>query len=118
MIVQHCSFVSLATADLERARWFWVDRLGFSVNDEEPGRFFVVNAGGVPLRVDKVDGDVHRVGSTDPVVAFKVASVAETLADLATREVYAYRGPSSDPDGSYAELRDPEGRALILTEAG
>lgn len=118
MIVQQCSFVSLATADLDRARWFWVDRLGFSVNDEEPGRFFVVDAGGVPLRVDQVDGDVHRVGSTDPVVAFKVASVAETLADLATRDVYAYRGPLADPSGSYAELRDPEGRAVILTEAG
>jgi catechol 2,3-dioxygenase-like lactoylglutathione lyase family enzyme len=118
MIVQQCSFVSLATADLERARWFWVDRLGFTVNDEEAGRFFVVDAGGVPLRVDQVDGDVHRVGSTDPVVAFKVASVAETLADLATRDVYAYRGPRTDPNGNYAELHDPEGRAVILTEAG
>jgi len=118
MIVEQCSFVSLATADLERARWFWVDRLGLTVSDEEPGRFFVVDAGGVPLRVDQVDGDVHRVGSTDPVVTFKVASVAETLADLATRDVYAYRGPHPVAGGSYAELRDPEGRAVILTEAG
>ncbi len=117
MIVEQCSFVSLATADLERARWFWVDRLGFMVNDEQAGEFFVVDAGGVPLRVDRVDGDTHRIGSTDPVITFKVASVAETLEELATRDVYAHRGPRQESGGTYAELRDPDGRAVILTEA-
>lgn len=118
MIVEAYAFVSLATADLARARWFWVDQLGFAVSGEEAGRYFAIDAGTLRLRVDAVDGDVHRVGSTDPVVALKVASVEETLAELATRDVYAHRGPFTGPQGSSAELRDPDGRVVILSEAG
>jgi catechol 2,3-dioxygenase-like lactoylglutathione lyase family enzyme len=117
VLVERYASVSLATADLPRARWFWVDQLGFAISSEEAGRFFMVDAGTLRLRVDAVDGDVHRVGSTDPVVAFKVASVAETLAELATRDVYAHRGPFSGPQGATAELCDPDGRPLLLIEA-
>jgi catechol 2,3-dioxygenase-like lactoylglutathione lyase family enzyme len=116
VIVERYSSVSLATADLVRARWFWVDQLGFAVAEEDAGRYFMVDAGTLRLRVEAVDGDVHRVGSTDPVVAFEVASVTETLAELATREVYAHRGPFKGPQGASAELRDPDGRAILLAE--
>jgi len=116
VLVERYASVSLATADLPRARWFWVDQLGFALASEEAGRCFIVDAGGLTLRIDAVDGDVHRVGSTDPVVAFKVASVAETLAELATRDVYAHRGPFAGPQGAQAELRDPDGRVVLLTE--
>lgn len=116
MIVEQYSSVSLATADLARARWFWVDQLGFAVSAEEAGRHFVIDAGTLRLRVDAIDGDVHRVGSADPVIAFKVASVEETLAELATRDVHAHRGPFAGPQGASAELCDPDGRAVLLTE--
>ncbi len=116
MILERYSSVSLATADLARARWFWVEQLGFAVSSEEAGRYFVLDAGTLRLRVDAADGDVHRIGSTDPVVAFKVASVEETLAELASRDVYAHRGPFSGPQGAAAELRDPDGRPVLLTE--
>jgi catechol 2,3-dioxygenase-like lactoylglutathione lyase family enzyme len=117
MIVERYAFVALTTTDLERARRFWVDQLEFSVTEEEPGRHFIVDAGTLRLCVDLADGDVHRSGSTDPVIGFKVTSLAESLAGLATRDVYAHRGPIAGPQGSYAELRDPDGRAVILTEA-
>jgi catechol 2,3-dioxygenase-like lactoylglutathione lyase family enzyme len=116
MLVERYSHVSLATADLARARWFWVDQLGFTVAEEEADRYFMVDAGTLRLRLDAVDGDVHRVGSTDPVVAFEVASVSETLAELATRDIYAHRGPVMGPQGASAELRDPDGRAILLAE--
>ena len=116
MIVERYSSVSLATADLARARWFWVDQLGFAVSSEEADRYFSIDAGTLRLRVDAANGDVHRIGSTDPVVAFKVKSVEETLAELAIRDVYAHRGPFSGPQGAHAELRDPDGRAVLLTE--
>ena len=78
----------------------------------------MVDAGTPRLRIDAVDGDVHRIGSTDPVVVFKVASVAETLDELAMRDVYAHRGPFLGAEGACAELRDPDGRAVLFTEAG
>jgi len=80
------------------------------VTEEEKGRFFIIDAGTLRLCVDLADGDVHRSGSTDPVIGFKVASLAETLADLATHDVYAHRGPVAGHRGTYAELRDPDGR--------
>jgi catechol 2,3-dioxygenase-like lactoylglutathione lyase family enzyme len=116
MLAERYAFVALTTTDLPRARRFWVEQLAFPVTDEDEGRFFVVDAAGLRLRIDLADGDVHRAGSTDPVIAFEVVSLAETLADLAERDVYAHRGPTEGPNGAYAELRDPDGRPILLIE--
>jgi catechol 2,3-dioxygenase-like lactoylglutathione lyase family enzyme len=116
MLAERCAFVALTTTDLPRARRFWVDQLAFPVTEEDEGHF-VVDAAGLRLRVVLADGNVHRAGSTDPVLAFEVASLAETLADLAERDGYAHRGPAEGPHGAYAELRDPDGRPIVLTEA-
>jgi catechol 2,3-dioxygenase-like lactoylglutathione lyase family enzyme len=104
MLAERCAFVALTTTDLPRARRFWVEQLALPVAEEDEDHFIA-------------DGDVHRAGSTDPVVAFEVASLAETLADLAERDVFAHRGPTAGPRGAYAELRDPDGRPIVLTEA-
>jgi len=117
MIVERYSSVALSTCDLARARSFWVDQLEFAVTQEEIGRFFIIDAGTLRLRVNLADGDIHRPGSTDPIFSFKVASVTATLAGLAARDVNAYRGPRVGPLGASAELRDPDGRTLVLTEA-
>ncbi len=116
MIVERYSFVVLTPTDLTRARRFWVEQLGFSVTEEEEGRFFIIDAGTPRLCLDLADGDVHRSRKHRSVIAFKVASVAETLADLATHDVYAHRGPVAGHRGTYAELRDPDGRVVVLTE--
>ena len=59
---------------------------------------------------------MHRIGSTDPVIGFEVASLVETLEGLATRDFYAHRGPFRGPQGASAGLRDSDGRAILLTE--
>ena len=115
MIVRY-SFVALTTTDLVRQRRFWVDQLGFSISEEHPGEFFIVDAGGLRLCVDLADGDVHVAGGKDPVIGLKVDSVRETLAVLASVGVEV-DAPISAPRGSYAVVRDPDGRAVILTEA-
>src|SRR5881397_354837 len=56
------SFVAITTLDVGRARRFWSGILGFPVTEEEPGQFFIVDAGGLRLCVDLADGDVHRSG--------------------------------------------------------
>lgn len=116
MIVRY-SFVALTTGDLARQRSFWVDQLGFEISEEAPGAFFIINAGGLRLCVDLADGDVHLTGGTDPVIGLKVDSVSKTLAELAGRGVAVPEQPISAQRGSYAVIRDPDGRAVILTEA-
>src|SRR6266571_884692 len=111
------SFVAITTLDLDRARRFWVDALGFPVTEEEAGHFFIVDAGGLRLCIDVADDDIHTRGSTDPVIGLKVKSVRRVLEDLARRGIEPDRAPIIGPRGEYAELRDPDGRAVIITEA-
>jgi catechol 2,3-dioxygenase-like lactoylglutathione lyase family enzyme len=72
------SFAALTTTDLARQRTFWVDQLGFEVSEENPGEFFIVNAGNLRLCVDLADGDIHVAGGKDPVIGLKVDSMTET----------------------------------------
>lgn len=110
-MVERYSFVAITTADLVLARHFWVDQLGFAVTEEAEGHHFIVDAGGLRLCVDIADGETHRAGS-DPVIGLKVDSVVKTLAALGmVADVH------STERGAYAELRDPDGRVVILTEA-
>jgi catechol 2,3-dioxygenase-like lactoylglutathione lyase family enzyme len=110
------SFVAMTTADLGRARSFWVGQLGFPVIEEDPGRFFMVDAGGLRLCVDAPDGDSHDTASSDPVIGLKVASVSRTLAAMAQRGLRPAKGPLPRGRGSYAVILDPDGREVILTE--
>ncbi|MBI4575765.1 MAG: VOC family protein [Planctomycetes bacterium] len=111
------SFVAVTTTDLGRAREFWVEVLGLPVKEEEPGHYFIVDAGGLRLCVDTEDGDLHRPGGTDPVIGFRVASLERTLAILAMRRVLPERGPITSRRGNWAMLRDPDGRPVVLSES-
>lgn len=112
-----CAFVAVTTADLGRARKFWVAGLGCRVVRQKRGDFLMVDAGGVRLCLDREDGATHRLGGFDPVIGLKVGSLARSLAVLRRRGIEPVRGPVTTRRGSYAELRDPEGRTVVLTEA-
>ena len=77
--------------------------------------FFIVDAGGLRLCVDRVDGEIHIAGGTDPVIGFKVASLDPVLAALAGLGLDV-ASPVQEERGRYAILRDPDGRPVILTE--
>ena len=115
MIVR-CSFVSLTTPDLARARAFWVDGFGFPVLEEKSGRFCIVDAGGLRLCLDRPDGAAAVSAGSDPAIGLKVASVDDTVATLAARGIAPSEGPAAGQRGRYAVVKDPEGRSVILTE--
>jgi catechol 2,3-dioxygenase-like lactoylglutathione lyase family enzyme len=116
-MIERYSFVAITTLDLARAHWFWTEALGFPVTEERAGDFFIVDAGGLRLCLDLADGDVHQAGSSDPVIGLKVVSVKEELKRLAPLGITAFKGPLNGERGAYAEIRDPDGRIVILTEA-
>jgi len=60
---------------------------------------------------------VHRAGGTDPVIGLLVASVEEALVELRRRGVTIEKGPVAGERGAYAELRDPDGHTIVVTEA-
>ena len=111
------SFVAVTTTDLARARAFWVDALGGRVTEEDAGHHVIVDVGGLRLCLDVEDGDVHRAGGSDPVVGLHVRDLAASLATLAARGVRVREGPTKGRRGSWARIEDPDGRAVVLTEA-
>ncbi len=110
------SVVAVKTRDLARARRFWADALGFPVTEEKPGDFFMVNAGGLRLCVDLAAGKRHKPGGSDPVIGLKVTSVKDVLAKLAAFGISPFEGRSASAGGEYAQIKDPDGRTVILTE--
>ena len=109
------SFVAITTADLTCARTFWVDKLGSTVIEEQPGAFFIVDVGGLRLCVDTADGDQHKTGSTDPIIGLKVVSVKEAMSTLSKMGL-SFEGPTAGEKGSYVRLREPDGRIVVITE--
>jgi len=116
-LFERYSFVAVTARDLAASRTFWVDQLGLAVAEENKGHFFIVDAGGLRLCVDTTDGDIHKTGSTDPVIGLKVASLEKTLRSLEKRGVHPSKGPVAGRRGAWAEIRDPDDRAVVLTEA-
>lgn len=111
------SFVALTSTDLAAARRFWAELLGCAVTEERSGEYFIVDAGGLRLCVDLADGKAHIAGSTDPTIGLKVRSVGETLLALARRGLTEAPAIVTTAKGSHAIVHDPDGRAVVLTDA-
>ena len=115
-MIDRYAFVAITATDLPAARRFWVEQLGFPVTEEQPDRFFILDAGGLRLCVDSADDEAHRAGGRDPVIGLRVASVDAVLEQLAGRGLRPDHGPLQGSRGRFAELRDPDGRVVVLTE--
>lgn len=116
-MIERYSFVAVTTFDLARARRFWAEALHFPVTEEKPGDYFIVNAGGLRVCVDLADGKTHKTGSSDPVIGLKVTSVEEALEQLAPFGVVAFDSPAPGSGRAYAQIKDPDGRTVVLTES-
>jgi len=114
---EESDFIAFTTADLLKAKRFWVTLLGFAIVREDEN-YLMVDACGVRLCFDLPDGDDHRIPGSDGVVGLKVKDLDAALAALASRGVEAVAGPFDDDHGKWAKLVDPDGRSVILTERG
>lgn len=108
--------------DLQRAREFYAETLGLSVEDETPFAL-VLRSGGVMLRVTKVDG---LRAQPFTVLGWSVVDIAETAAALRGNGVESIRYDGMDqddlgvwttPDGSRVLwFTDPDGNTLSVTQ--
>ncbi len=90
--------------------------MGFRVTEEQPGRFLIVDAGGLRLCVDAADGS-HAAGSSDPIIGFHVFSLEAAVESLAARSVHIVeRVPAVGGRSARAQIREPDGRLVVLTE--
>jgi catechol 2,3-dioxygenase-like lactoylglutathione lyase family enzyme len=112
----------IPTTDLARARGFYEDQLGLSLQAESPFAL-VLDAHGTMLRVTTVD----RIASAQyTVMGWNVADIAATVRALGTKGISFLRfegmeqddlGVWTTPSGDrVAWFKDPDGNTLSLTE--
>ena len=107
--VEGLGFVSVHTADLARARAFYVDRLICPVLHEDDDEIFV-DLAGTPLCIhhDR-DGSCGRPPGGPTGLYLQVADIQRTAADLRAVQV------PSEPDGErFLEVRDPDGNLFVF----
>ena len=117
-LIERYTFVMVTTRNLASARKFWVEQLGFPVTEDRPGESFIIDAGGLRLWIDLKDSEERSARGSDPAIGLKVRSVKMVLDSLAARGVTENVEPLAAHTGLYAIIHDPDGRAVVLTEAG
>ncbi len=111
--------LTLHTRDLDRARAFYREILGFTVTDED--QHIVVDAGGIELCVDPAAPRV-RLDRAEPRLIFHTEGLQLRCLELRDRGV-SVDGPRTVISGNQltqvtlsAELTDPDGHPIGLVE--
>jgi catechol 2,3-dioxygenase-like lactoylglutathione lyase family enzyme len=115
-LLDRYSFMALTTSDLARARTFWVDHLRSPILEEQVDEYFIVDAGGLKLCVD-VETGRRAAGANGLAIAFTVSSIADVVAMLRTRGVPIVKTEVSTENAPWAEIHDPDGHTILLTES-
>ena len=120
VMITHVKFVSIATADQDRALDFWTRRVGFTVLSDQP---FSESQRWIELQV--ANGDTRLVlftpeGQEDRIGAFfngafACDDVEATHRQLSERGVEFDSPPRKQPWGTFATFRDPDGNQFVLS---
>ena len=109
--------LTLITRDLPRSRSFYSAKLGFPVVDDLDGEWFVVDAGGIKLHVDRAVMNKAPLENSEPRLMFHTSDLRARCMELRDRGV-SVEGPLASPGaaGIYAQLADPDGHPIVLME--
>jgi uncharacterized protein len=102
----------LATPDPARARDFFSELLGWTIEPEESGYGVIKNRGAL-------NGGIRPPQAGEPthwLVYFTVASLDDAVAKIRDGGGSVIAGPTETPVGRVAAVRDPQGAAFALFE--
>jgi catechol 2,3-dioxygenase-like lactoylglutathione lyase family enzyme len=114
--------VSLSTSDMARLRAFYGDTLGLPIVGKfADHRIDFFDAGGVAIEIEEVDSSSPGAGRTGwNHVAWEVADVDATYAELSARGVPFHVPPEDFPPGRpstrIAFFADPDGNVVELIQ--
>jgi predicted enzyme related to lactoylglutathione lyase len=119
-MITHVKFVSIPTADQDRALAFWTEQVGFTVMSDQP---FSDRQRWIELKV--ANGDTRFVlftpdGQEDRIGSFFNGALAcddvqATHRQLSERGVEFDGPPQKQPWGTFATFRDPDGNRFVLS---
>ena len=112
-------FIALHTADLDAARHYFTEILGFDLTDDErPGAAVFRHVGGAILavRLPRPAEPQQPPFGAGVSVWFGVPDIAAYHAQLAERGVPGLNAPTPGPFGSMFSLQTPDGHGLTFHE--
>ncbi|MBS1912978.1 MAG: VOC family protein [Bacteroidetes bacterium] len=121
-MIKHVKFASIPVKDSERARDFYIEKLGFTLHTDAPfgdgRRWIELSPPGAETRVVLFTPDGHedRVG-TFANVTFACDDVEATYNELLARGVVFTQPPTTQPWGTFAMFNDSEGNQFVMSSA-
>ncbi len=114
-MIQGVAVVWMPVEDIERAKGFYRDTLGLSIQKED-GPWAEVDANGLTIGLNGREPSGAQ-GEGGPVVTFQTeAGLEETVNDLQSQGVEVPAGISEHPWGRVATFKDTEGNDIQLYE--
>jgi len=119
-MIRGVKFVSVPVADQDRALAFYVEKLGFRLETDQPmgptQRWIELAVPGADTRVVLFTPDGHqdRVG-TSSNATFWTDDVEATCEQLKAKGVEFQAPPTKQPWGTYAIFKDSEGNQFVLS---
>jgi uncharacterized glyoxalase superfamily protein PhnB len=109
--IRRLDFFTVRSANLERARRFYVDTLQFPVLDEKRGEYFRIAVAGVPVCVDF---DAGFAGQQSNQIGITVGHLGFTREGLRARGIAFTEGQRADE--TWVAIKDPDGHEIIFIQ--
>lgn len=119
-MIRAIKFASIPVRDQDAALEFCTERLGFAVATDQPfdekQRWIELRIPGAETRLVLFtpEGQEDRIGTPSNVV-FTADDVVATYRELSGRGVSFDAEPESQPWGTFATFRDPDGNQFVLS---
>jgi catechol 2,3-dioxygenase-like lactoylglutathione lyase family enzyme len=109
--IRRVQFFTIRTKNLETARRFYVDDLGFPIMNEKTGEYFQVAIAGLPLCVDLSADNAPAQANH---IGIEVTDLDITMAVLREKGFVIREGARVDGAERWAAIDDPDGHELIF----
>jgi lactoylglutathione lyase len=107
------NFVMLHVPDIEQARVFYTEKLGFAVEDQQPGFVqFKQHAGMGAIFALQEHADVSPHEGVE--LWWMVDNADTTYATLVSKDVQIVSQPSDEPFGRALTIKDPAGNIINM----
>jgi predicted enzyme related to lactoylglutathione lyase len=119
-MITHIGIISIPVTDQDRAKAFYVDKLGLECRADAPfgdgERWVTVAPQGAETILSLVTWHENMKPGVIDGLFFVVEDIDAEYATLVSRGVEFDKPPYSEPFGKFALCRDPDGNCLILRQ--